>query len=1305
MSIHKSLRGLVAGAALTCSVLGFAANTSAQSGQPGADDAFKKVISAFGYGIGDYLERCIAGNANPKGKAELCHADGPTFSIYSGDFGVARLGGVKIPSFGTMFFAPGKLTPTTGVFAFLKGTKFKDGIISHVPRFNGTVLVGSNLPGKLGKAVRDNFGGRITVDGGFQFIARAEISGVVGTMLKTFGFPTGNVLLRAGKEVPLGKGGLIAGSGRSNPKNKKGDNIPNGFVEMRLPGVWKNPMNWQNTSLRETLVFADQDGAIRMEGILSFNDDKRKPKREFAFMMEMPASTANVVAARRMKIGFASPSVSLRDALKLSAAMAAGGPGPQGALSGFSNLKNPLNQMANLLPDIISINNPKWGKDFDLKTAASPLPTAEMFNFLFLATPLASHKVEVTNEKGKKSVKTIVGPHLQVLGDLEIFGLDFAGVDLAIGPSVKGNNRAGWDGASNPFKYLKVLAYLGKHPNSKRRQARAAGLPVNAYATLSLENGLKISGGISLPKPIGGRDFKVVVNGSKAYFSSPATCVFPFNLKFEAPIGQFDLKAITTVFKNAKSFVPDASTLAKCAGAIFYAMKDGVVYAFNGTAELASLVVTDPVAAAAKIGEGVKIVGGAMVAAPGEAAEAALKIGGKLGKLGANVGGEVVGQLGNVGGEAVKAGAAAGNAIKNIGGGIASGAKKVGCSLGLGGCKKKRPPPPGRKVTWQKLDGSGYDVSASGNVDEKIWMLGGDYRLWALEKGARKFLKTPAYRTSMPKTEVKDFRKVALGPKDALLATDKNGKLYYSNGKRNSNRLVVQRVPRVVTADYVGVGGNVAWIISRQKTKGGFKIYKSRFDGTLKSLNFTPVTGGATTLDVDAKGNAWIVVDGWQIKKYSGSKWQNVPPLLNAEGVKKTWINHITVDKYDRPWVSLGFASDAERMKLAKIFGGSTTSYNLFALTPNGWQQYQGGALQISARRGHIWMVGNGGKRKYYRASLPENIPEGPADDWRYTLVSEASTKDDFCLYAETPTKSRPSYVAQPVVLRACANTPRAQEQFHLQNVDSTYIRVVSTTTKLCVGLGLNRNKDADQVQYLPCSSADKGQHWLLTTKDGTYSLKSRHSAKCLRVAGGEAKKDATLEQGSCASVNAQKFAIGSLHKEKLASGITSKPVAFKSAPSSWDRVLQVKDRLRCVSNNPKYDRAYAWDCGRTNDNQDIRMIPLKAQKGFVWLYALKQKKCLSPVPVFTTVKVSGMNLIVPKGSNLAGAKCKSKDPFQAWGFLPAGQDWFQLVNRKHGTCVTRPSGKKGARNQFFLAQCDASADTQKFRFYDVAAK
>lgn len=1291
MSYQKSLRGLVMGVALTCAVTGLAETASAQASGPTAGvDIGKGMVETaktFGLGIESYLEKCIGGNIHLTGKQELCKAEGPTFNVYSGDFGISRAAGARIPSFGTMVFAPGKLTPTTGVFAFLKGSKFKDGILSHVPRFNGTVLLGSKLPGKLGKAVTERFGGKITVDGGMQFIARAEIGGVLGTFLKAFGYPTGNVLLRAGREVPIGKGGLIAGGGRKNPADPKGAKIPNGYVEMRIPGIWKNPMNWPNTSLRETLVFADQEGSVRMEGILSFNDDKRKPKREFAFMMELPASTAGVIAVRRMKIGFASPSVSLRDALKLSATMAAGGPGPQGALTSFSKLKNPLNQIANLLPDIISINNPKWGKDFDLKTAESPLPTAEKFNFLFLATPAASHKVEVTDENGKKSVQNVVGPHLQVLGDLEVFGLNFAGVDMAVGPSVKGNNRAGWDGASNPFKYVKVVAHLGKNPRSKRRQARAAGAPFGGHATLSLENGLKVTGGVQLPKPFGGRDFTVVIDGNKALFSSPATCHFPFNLRFEAPVAKFDLKAITTVFKNAESFVPDGSKLVKCAGAIFYAMKDGVVYAFNETAELASLVVTDPAAAAAKIGDGVKLVGGKMAAAPGEAAEAALKVGGKLTKLGANVGGEVVGQLGNIGGGALKAGNAVGNAIKNIGGGIASGAKKVGCKLGFGGCKKKRRPTPGRKVAWTQLRGSGYDISASGNIAEKIWVLGGDYRLWLLDKGQSKFSKTLAYPSATSKTETRDFRKIAVGPKEAILATDKNNRLYFSDGKRTGTRLKMTQVKGVTAMD-VAVSTGVAWILSPNKTSGGQKIYRSVFDGTLKSLKFKLVSGGATTLDVDRKGNAWIVSDGWQVRRYNGRGWDNVPQMLSKENTAKHRIEHITVDKHDRPWVSL-----------------SGLKFNLFALTPNGWQMYQGGLKNISVRGGHIWGIGNGGSRMFYRAPLPEYIPEGPADDWRYTLVSEASTKDDFCLYAEQPSKARPSYVSDPVRLRACANAPVAQEQFHMQNVDRTYVRVVSSANKLCVGLGLNRNRDGDEIQYLPCAAGDKAQHWLLTTSNGTYSLKSRHSAKCLRVAGGEAKKDATLEQARCASVNTQKFVIGSVHKEKLASGLNSKPATFKSAPAAWARVLQVKESGHCMSNNPKYAQTYGWPCGRTNVAHQVRVIPLKAQPKFVSLYAPIQKKCVAANPIVLSMKLLKNKPSVKLGTKVAASTCNGKSPMQAWGLLPTGGGWFHLINRRYGTCLTRPAGKADPKKGFLMAKCVTNADNQKFRFFNVAAK
>jgi hypothetical protein len=66
-----------------------------------------------------------------------------------------------------MLFIRGNLTPEPkGVFKLLVGSKFTDGILSHVPRMNGDVLLGSKLLGKLRRAVTEKYAGRIVVDGG-----------------------------------------------------------------------------------------------------------------------------------------------------------------------------------------------------------------------------------------------------------------------------------------------------------------------------------------------------------------------------------------------------------------------------------------------------------------------------------------------------------------------------------------------------------------------------------------------------------------------------------------------------------------------------------------------------------------------------------------------------------------------------------------------------------------------------------------------------------------------------------------------------------------------------------------------------------------------------------------------------------------------------------------------------------------------------------------------------------------------------------------------------------------------------------
>lgn len=811
--------------------------------------------------------------------------------------------------------------------------------------------------------------------------------------------------------------------------------------------------------------------------------------------------------------------------------------------------------------------------------------------------------------------------------------------------------------------------------------ANAAGF--NGHARVTIEGGLKISAGIKLPKPFGGRKFTVILKGTKASFSSPATCLFPFDLKFEAKASDFNLGAIEAVFKNAKSFVPDGSTLAKCAGQIFYAMADGVVYAFSETAEIASLVVTDPVAAAKKIGAGIKMVNGKISEAPGEAAEAALKIGGKLGKLGANVGGEVVGQLSNIGGGVLKAGSSVGGAMGKFGGSVGRAAKKVGCKLGFGGCKKKRPPPPGIALGWAKMRGSGWEVAGSGVTKEKMWVLGGPESnkiLYVVESGWKRFLHTPAV-TRSGKT-VSNFKTIAVGMKDALFAIGPDNTLYLSDGKFPGNKVTLQKIDN---RKYVAVaaGGKAVWALSTMKTDGGYKVYRSSFDGTLRSINLKEIKGvGATALEVDRAGKGWIVENRTNIKRYNGKTWDAVAPFLDAEARKTYWINDLTVDSSYRPWIALG---------------GLTTS-NIFALNPNGWDRYQGGGLKISTRYGRIWLRGN--NRNFYKGTPPAYIPAGPADDWRYTLASEAASDDDYCLYSNKPTKSV-TMINQPVVLKACADKPAPQEQFYMQNIDGNYIRIISSTTKLCVGLSTGSKINGGQVQLLPCSAKDQRQHWLMKTLNGTYTFQSRQSSKCLSVVGKVAKKDAMLEQTTCGAGNEQKFQIASLHKEKLPAGVNSNPADFARSPSAWVRVLQIKDARHCMSNNPKYKAAYSWSCGGNNIEQQMQIGGNRYQPGFTTIYSLTQKKCLS---AYAAAVVSRSGIVTPK-LEINSMPCNLRAPTQAWGLLPVGQGYFQLINRQFGLCAARPKGSKGPKNRIGLVKCDATADNQQFRNYNVVAK
>ena len=101
------------------------------------------------------------------------------------------------------------------------------------------------------------------------------------------------------------------------------------------------------------------------------------------------------------------------------------------------------------------------------------------------------------------------------------------------------------------------------------------------------------------------------------------------------------------------------------------------------------------------------------------------------------------------------------------------------------------------------------------------------------------------------------------GKGNAFVANDK-GEMFRHTGSGWT------RLPGV--AKDVGAGENgVLWHIGNNAVTGGFGIYRWNGNG------WDDMKGGGVRIDVDPKGNAWIVSQDGQIWRYTGSGWTIVP--------------------------------------------------------------------------------------------------------------------------------------------------------------------------------------------------------------------------------------------------------------------------------------------------------------------------------------------------------------------------------------------------------------------------------------------
>ncbi len=130
----------------------------------------------------------------------------------------------------------------------------------------------------------------------------------------------------------------------------------------------------------------------------------------------------------------------------------------------------------------------------------------------------------------------------------------------------------------------------------------------------------------------------------------------------------------------------------------------------------------------------------------------------------------------------------------------------------------------------------------------------------------------------------------------------------------------------------IGVGGNGAvWVIGVNAAPGGYEIHR------WKGRQWERVSGGAVRIDVDPKGNPWVVNDRGDILRLDRGSWQHLPGSATA----------ITVASDGTAWV----------LGTDRVPGG----YSVHRWTGNEWRRVEGGAVSLSAGR-VPWLVNDNGQ-------------------------------------------------------------------------------------------------------------------------------------------------------------------------------------------------------------------------------------------------------------------------------------------------------------------------------------------------------
>lgn len=750
-----------------------------------------------------------------------------------------------------------------------KKTTLTDTIVYSVQTgYEADALLPEDVPSVLADVLNRSYGGSLRLKAGYHATAEITLGGLLADVVGAMHYPTSNIVMMTGRELPPEQleGPTLeprGGNWQQAPGEEEEEEEPVNYIELAHADLWSDSAGIQGLNLLDTTVYYDSENTFGFWGVGSFETNP------VSLFYRGPLKVSrNPRTYREAQIGFGARDITMDAYLRFIAAYEARYPrlaaGAVGAFDTVDDFFTTAISPMNALPlDVVAIRNDALASFVGSFKSGDPFPDFSVFNMVILGPDAESRD-------------GVQGPHVELRGTAELFNQEMGSLEFVASESGASGKVTG-----DPALDLGAVAGISLGALNPMAELEFFGSPSGAGMVLEGQ----FAGG-SLP----GTNITLNFSANSVNFALPGDCAKPLAIAASAslPPGSRQNFSTSNVVFTPTASLPDPADFIACAEDIYFLVRDGVVYAFNGAVELLefgnSLLPENDVT---RLGiDGVKFAGGAIIDAP----EDILNVGRDLPGVGtaiqtaidladAQARAEAAAREAQRAAEeaaraaqaaAEQAAAAVAQAVQLVSDFISNPAGALGNALNnvsnefrslIGGSSG----PTTRTLSVLSNQGFPYDVldvSVGHNpISINTWILDTDGTPWKeINDGRSRFYRS--VRTGLPPGVV--GRRIEADPNGGAYMVTNTGELYAimdsASAWNKSN----------ILATDVGVGGGNIWVTSTEPLYGSYRIYRAPYAGRGQvRFNWQPINGAAQRIDVGGNGRAWVINNSFEVWEYT----------------------------------------------------------------------------------------------------------------------------------------------------------------------------------------------------------------------------------------------------------------------------------------------------------------------------------------------------------------------------------------------------------------------------------------------------